>query len=369
MNHRNAIPANGKFTRPPTRSAPRPGPLLGRRGVATNRQPHQHQGDRHQRPEHDPGHRGGGTWRADHLAGDLYGGRVVHHGVSVRALSPGVPARWRGGEAPHPRQASRPPGPAQVSARWVGSRAGEVHEMAQSGMRFDLRRAPFSPLSEADLYKEASRCGLGGANRRGSVASRLGAPRGRLHVVAHPGRRDPGRARATSRVMVNALLVPLHDPVRLAEDVATLDLLSGGRFARGRPGVPPRRVRDGGRRPKADAARVEDNIQVMLKAWTGEPFEWQGRTIVVTPTPVSPAQQLLIVGGSVRASAERAARLGLGFFTMSDDPDWARATRPSARRPASSTASSSRRPGRRSCTSPRTRNGRGQLGRTRCTTQ
>jgi alkanesulfonate monooxygenase SsuD/methylene tetrahydromethanopterin reductase-like flavin-dependent oxidoreductase (luciferase family) len=72
---------------------------------------------------------------------------------------------------------------------------------------------------------------------------------------------------------------------------------------------------------KRRGAIVEESMQVMLKAWTGEPFEWQGRTITVTPKPISPPQQLLIAGGSVRASAERAARLGLGFFTMSDDPE------------------------------------------------
>jgi alkanesulfonate monooxygenase SsuD/methylene tetrahydromethanopterin reductase-like flavin-dependent oxidoreductase (luciferase family) len=40
----------------------------------------------------------------------------------------------------------------------------------------------------------------------------------------------------------------------------------------------------------------------------------------VTPKPVSPPQQLLFAGGSVKASAERAARLRLSFFTMSADP-------------------------------------------------
>ena len=59
---------------------------------------------------------------------------------------------------------------------------------------------------------------------------------------------------------------------------------------------------------------------MLLRAWTGEPFEWQGRTIVVRPTPTSAPAQLLWVGGSVRRSAERAARLGLPFFTMSTDP-------------------------------------------------
>jgi alkanesulfonate monooxygenase SsuD/methylene tetrahydromethanopterin reductase-like flavin-dependent oxidoreductase (luciferase family) len=59
----------------------------------------------------------------------------------------------------------------------------------------------------------------------------------------------------------------------------------------------------------------------MRQAWSGEPFEWRGRTIVVTPTPISAPEQLMWLGGSVRRSAERAARLGLPFFTMSTDPE------------------------------------------------
>ena len=67
-------------------------------------------------------------------------------------------------------------------------------------------------------------------------------------------------------------------------------------------------------------AIAEEYLEVLGRAWTGEPFEWQGREIVVTPVPTSPREQLLWAGGSVRRSAERAARLRLPFFTMSTDP-------------------------------------------------
>src|SRR5207302_6837157 len=127
-------------------------------------------------------------------------------------------------------------------------------------------------------------------------------------------------ATRNAHVMVNALLVPLHDPVRLAEDVATLDLTSGGRFTfvAGLAYRHEEFAMAGVDRSKRGAI-VEEYIEVMKQAWTGEPFEWRGRTITVRPTPASSAEQLVWLGGSVRRSAERAARLRLPFFTMSTD--------------------------------------------------
>ena len=121
--------------------------------------------------------------------------------------------------------------------------------------------------------------------------------------------------------MVNALLVTLHDPIRLAEQVATLDLTSGGRFTFvAGLGYRPEEFEMAGVDQRRRGAIVEEYLEVLRAAWTGEPFQWQGRTIVVTPTPTSPPDQLVWAGGSVRASAARAARLRLPFFSMSTDP-------------------------------------------------
>ncbi|HZP29011.1 MAG TPA: LLM class flavin-dependent oxidoreductase, partial [Acidimicrobiia bacterium] len=124
-----------------------------------------------------------------------------------------------------------------------------------------------------------------------------------------------------AHVMVNALLVPLHDPIRLAEQVATLDVTSGGRFTFvAGLGYRHEEFAMAGVDRTRRGAIVEEYLTLLRTAWTGEPFEWRGRTIVVTPKPVSPVEQLMWAGGSVRRSAERAARLRLPFFTMSVDP-------------------------------------------------
>jgi alkanesulfonate monooxygenase SsuD/methylene tetrahydromethanopterin reductase-like flavin-dependent oxidoreductase (luciferase family) len=64
---------------------------------------------------------------------------------------------------------------------------------------------------------------------------------------------------------------------------------------------------------------VEEYVGVMRKAWTGEPFEWRGRTIRVTPKPR--IQPTLMVGGVTEVAARRAARLRTGFQpSSSSDP-------------------------------------------------
>ena len=56
-----------------------------------------------------------------------------------------------------------------------------------------------------------------------------------------------------------------------------------------------------------------DTLQTLRKAWTGEPFEFEGRTVRVTPKPVQPGGPRLIMGGSTEVSAQRAARLGFDY--------------------------------------------------------
>src|SRR5262249_60340246 len=124
----------------------------------------------------------------------------------------------------------------------------------------------------------------------------------------------------TRRININiaALLVPLHDPVRLAEELAVLDLASGSRvgFVAGL-GYREEEFAMAGVDRKARGRLLEEYVQVLRQAWTGEPFEWHGRTIRVTPRPCS--EPLMLVGGSTAAAARRAARLRLGFFPAIGD--------------------------------------------------
>ncbi|KQV95363.1 MULTISPECIES: LLM class flavin-dependent oxidoreductase [Streptomyces] len=123
-------------------------------------------------------------------------------------------------------------------------------------------------------------------------------------------------------VTVSAVIGPLHDPLRLAEEIAVLDLLSGGRLVT---------VAGIGYRPEEYAlfdvewrrrGRLQDELlETLLKAWTGEEFEYRGRTVRITPRPFTDPHPLLLVGGSSKAAARRAARLGLPFFPSAHLPE------------------------------------------------
>jgi alkanesulfonate monooxygenase SsuD/methylene tetrahydromethanopterin reductase-like flavin-dependent oxidoreductase (luciferase family) len=188
-------------------------------------------------------------------------------------------------------------------------------------VRFDLRRAPVASVSEDAQYAECLEMARW-ADAHGFAGVAISEHHG-VDFVSAPTALAGLLLGATRRahVTVNALLVPLHDPIRLAEDVATLDVTSGGRFTFV-AGLAYRHeeFHMAGVDRRQRGALVEEYVQVLRRAWSGEPFEWRGRTVVVTPTPVSAPEQLVWLGGSVRRSAERAARLRLPFFTMSVDP-------------------------------------------------
>ena len=188
-------------------------------------------------------------------------------------------------------------------------------------LRFDLRRAPFAGITEAEQYTACVDMARW-ADEQGIPAITISEHHG-VDFVSAPTALGGMLLGATTRaqVMVNALLLPLHDPVRLAEEVATLDLASGGRFTFvAGLGYRPEEFDMAGIDRSRRGAIVEEYLAVLLQAWTGEPFEWRGRTVVVRPAPASPPARLLWVGGSVRRSAEHAARLRLPFFTMSLNP-------------------------------------------------
>ncbi|MBT2398044.1 LLM class flavin-dependent oxidoreductase [Streptomyces sp. ISL-100] len=129
---------------------------------------------------------------------------------------------------------------------------------------------------------------------------------------------------ATRRITVTvfAIIGPLYEPLRLAEDIAVLDLIGKGRLVTVagigyRPEEYEQLGVDWGRR-----GRLQDEVlETLLLAWTGEPFPYRGRTVRVTPRPYTQPHPLLLVGGSSQAAARRAARLGLPFFPSAHLPE------------------------------------------------
>ena len=175
--------------------------------------------------------------------------------------------------------------------------------------RYDLRRPEFCKASHTELYQAAIEQ-VAWADRHKFLAvvvsEHHNSPDGYL-----PSSRVLAAAMASRtehiQIHLSALIAPLHDPVRLAEDLAVLSLISNGRV------VP---VISAGYREEEFAAigkSLKDRksymdmiLPFLRKAFSGEPFEYQGREVMITPKPdVVP---MLMMGGSSKAAALRAAR-------------------------------------------------------------
>lgn len=115
------------------------------------------------------------------------------------------------------------------------------------------------------------------------------------------------------------LLAPMHHPIRLAEDAATVQVISGGRLLLG--------VGLGWSSIEYDVLGVDiadrgramtELLQLLPQAWKGEPFTWTGEIYQFPEIAVRPAPRTkipVIVGGGVDAAVRRAARYADGFFS------------------------------------------------------
>lgn len=126
-------------------------------------------------------------------------------------------------------------------------------------------------------------------------------------------------AAVTERITINlsAVLLPLRDPIIVAEDLAVLDLLSGGRLdVVLAAGYNAAEFEMFGVDRRQRGRLVEEGVEVLRRAWTGEEFEYRGRRVRVTPRPGTPGGPRLVLGGSSAAAAKRAVRLGLDYFPL-----------------------------------------------------
>jgi alkanesulfonate monooxygenase SsuD/methylene tetrahydromethanopterin reductase-like flavin-dependent oxidoreductase (luciferase family) len=193
--------------------------------------------------------------------------------------------------------------------------------MAMVAIRFDLRVPPFATVTHAELYAAClEQVAWADANGLAAVvlSEHHGVDDGYLPAPLTLAAAIVGRTKRI-QVSIAAILVPLHDPVRMAEQLAVLDLMSGGRvgFVAGL-GYRQEEFEMAGVERGRRGQLMEEYINVMRQAWTGEPFEWRGRTIRVTPKPQW--GPMVLVGGSTPAAARRGARLRCGFFPAIGDP-------------------------------------------------
>ena len=136
-------------------------------------------------------------------------------------------------------------------------------------------------------------------------------------MLASPNLIIAALARRTERLrfgnLVNAL--PLHDPMRLAEECATLDILTGGRLNIGLGrGVPKDDMKHRLDRDTAQA-RFEEGIEILMRAWSGETFSYSGKAwgyeeISCRPQPLQKPHPPIYYGATSPDSPAMVARNG-----------------------------------------------------------
>jgi alkanesulfonate monooxygenase SsuD/methylene tetrahydromethanopterin reductase-like flavin-dependent oxidoreductase (luciferase family) len=193
--------------------------------------------------------------------------------------------------------------------------------MTMIGIRYDLRVPSFAGGTHAERYAAClDQCAW--ADEHGLdivvLSEHHGVDDGYLPAPLTLAAAIAGRTKRI-RISIAAVLVPLHDPIRLAEQLAVLDLASGGRVSLvAGLGYRPEEFEMAGIDRKRRGKLLEEFVQVLRQAWTGEPFEWRGRKVRVTPKP--PSAPMVLIGGSTETAARRAARLRAGFFPAIGDP-------------------------------------------------
>jgi len=132
----------------------------------------------------------------------------------------------------------------------------------------------------------------------------------------------------TVRLGSYTYILPLHNPVQLAQETAVLDQLSGGRLdVCVGAGHRPAEYAIFGYDPKTRPSRMEEGLEILKLAWTQRPFSYKGRhfdlnNVTVTPEPFQSPHPRLWVAATAPAAAERAGRHGANLHGAASDPEF-----------------------------------------------
>ena len=187
-------------------------------------------------------------------------------------------------------------------------------------MRFDMR-APGGVDTMPALYDAAIGMAEYAEGRGGLmcvISEHHGSPDGYLPSPLLLASAMAARTK-TMAFTIGAALMPFYDPIRLAEDMAILDIISNGRVSYVLAlGYRPEEFEMFGVDWDERGAVADAKLALLLRALSGEPFEHEGRHVHVTPAPARPLQ--ISWGGGTVPAARRAGRYGLNFFAEGGGP-------------------------------------------------
>jgi alkanesulfonate monooxygenase SsuD/methylene tetrahydromethanopterin reductase-like flavin-dependent oxidoreductase (luciferase family) len=190
-------------------------------------------------------------------------------------------------------------------------------------LRFDMR-APDWAGPVDDLYAAAvDMCSW--AESRGAILAVLSehhaATDGHLPTPLVLASAIAARTK-TLAILLAAVPIPLWDPVRLAEEICVLDLISRGRvsYAFG-VGHRVEEYQHFGVDMSARGQLADESLAALIHLVQGEPVEFGARRVRVTPRSASSNGPPMMIAGGSRAAVRRAAAHGLGFISQVDVPE------------------------------------------------
>ncbi len=129
-----------------------------------------------------------------------------------------------------------------------------------------------------------------------------------------------------AKIAMMGSIIPLNNPIRLAEEYAMVDVLSGGRLVAGMIRGTAHEQLAYYTNPDESRDRFEEAYELITRCWSEpEPFGWQGtyfkyRTIAIWPQPVQPRPPIYVPAGSVQSvHFALARRVGIGAAFVSMD--------------------------------------------------
>ena len=120
----------------------------------------------------------------------------------------------------------------------------------------------------------------------------------------------------------NVTLLPLHNPVELAEGGAFLDIITGGKFLLGIGlGYRPEEFQIFGVPMAERVSRFAEAVEIIRRLWSEDRVthagrHWQFNDITIAPRPLQSPRPPLIIGAQAKAAIARAARIGDGWLVV-----------------------------------------------------
>ena len=197
-----------------------------------------------------------------------------------------------------------------------------LSESAMFTLRFDMRAPAFGAPTSGAVLGSGRHERVGGDRTAASPRCCVSTTVPKTAICRRRSFSLPRLPAAPSDLLLSLVVIlPFYDPVRLAEDLAVLDIISNGRasviFG---IGYRPEEYEHFGLDIHRRGRLADDKLDLLRKLLSGEQVVHEGRRIMVTPPPHTPGGPTLMWGGASLAAASRAGRYGSGYWPTVVEP-------------------------------------------------